>query len=167
MTQRTPVKEMWCNAIHEMPVDFDWSEEYADRWEVVYPDLDQWDAKRCQEWLDGRGYDHNHVDRQDDDYLDDLREIVRERIYESDDYTPVMSYYYPLPNLRMSNEQAQVAIEDTNCVVVNVKDEYGDWETVLALAGGGMDLSWDICEAYMLLGYLPPLHFCRLPESAR
>jgi len=85
-------------------------------------------------------------------------------MYESDDYAPVMSYYCPLPNLRMSAEQAQAAIEDTNCAVVNVKDEYGDWETVLALAGGGMDLSWDICEAYMLLGYLPPLHFCRLPR---
>jgi len=164
MASETPVKELWCDAIHEMPVDFDWSEGYSDCWEIVYPDLDQWDAKQCREWLDDRGYGHNHLDRQDDDYLNDLREIVRERMYESDDCAPVMSYCYPLPNLRMSAEQAQAAVEDTNCVAVNVKDEYGDWETVVALAGGGMDLSWDICEAYMLLGYLPPLHFCRLPR---
>ena len=166
MASITPVKELCCDATDETSVDFDWSEGYSDRWEVVYPDLDQWDAKRCREWLDDRGYGHGHLDRQDDDYLDGLREIVRERMYESDDYVPVMSYYYPLPNLRMSAEQAQAAIEDTNCVVVSVKDEYGDWETVLALSGGGMDLSWDICEAYMLLGYLPPLHFCRLPRFA-
>jgi len=29
-----------------------------------------------------------------------------------------------------------------------------------------MDLSWDICEGYMLLGYLPPVHFCDLPAFA-
>ena len=29
-----------------------------------------------------------------------------------------------------------------------------------------MDLCWDICGAYMLLGYVPPLHFCRLPQFA-
>jgi len=158
MNHRTPVKELWCDAIHEVPVDFDWSEGFADCWEVVYPDLDHWAAKQCREWLDDRGYDHEHLDDQEEgDYIDDLREIVRERMYESDDYAPVMSYYYPLPNLRMSAERAQVAIDDTNCVVVNIKDEYGDWEIVLALAGGGMDLE---------LGHLRGVHAARLPAPA-
>ncbi len=29
-----------------------------------------------------------------------------------------------------------------------------------------MDLSWEICEAYLRLGYLPPLYFCMLPARA-
>ena len=41
-----------------------------------------------------------------------------------------------------------------------------DDESVLALAGAGMDFSWDICRTYILLGYLPPFHFCDLPQMA-
>ena len=29
-----------------------------------------------------------------------------------------------------------------------------------------MNLAWEICEAFMLLGFLPPLHFCDLPGMA-
>ena len=29
-----------------------------------------------------------------------------------------------------------------------------------------MDLTWEICEAFMQLGELPPLHFCRPPAMA-
>ncbi|MDH5523044.1 MAG: hypothetical protein OEY01_03440 [Desulfobulbaceae bacterium] len=36
----------------------------------------------------------------------------------------------------------------------------------MALAAGGMDLSWDICEAYISLGYYPPAHYCDLPRMA-
>ena len=37
----------------------------------------------------------------------------------------------------------------------------------LALAGGGMDLSWDIAAGYVNLGYLPPFKICEhLPEFA-
>jgi len=39
--------------------------------------------------------------------------------------------------------------------------EYG-----LALTGGGMDFSWEVCEAYIRLGHLPPTHFARLPDMA-
>ena len=46
--------------------------------------------------------------------------------------------------------------------MVNIKDQYGDWEAALAVSAGGMDLSWDVCEAYLLLGYLPPLNFYHL-----
>jgi hypothetical protein len=37
----------------------------------------------------------------------------------------------------------------------------------LALTGGGMDLSWEICEAFVRLGFLPPVHFCDLPDMGR
>lgn len=38
--------------------------------------------------------------------------------------------------------------------VVEVEGEYG-----LALTGGGMDYGWEICEAYIRLGFLPPVYF--------
>jgi hypothetical protein len=88
---------------------------------------------------------------------------------ERDDYdkfTPMMNYIYPLPRLARPDKAAQQMIRDTACVVVRIR-EGGEWQTFLALAGGGMDLSWDICEAYMLLGYLPPAHFAAdLPAYA-
>jgi hypothetical protein len=41
-----------------------------------------------------------------------------------------------------------------------------DGQTGLALTGGGMDLSWEICEAFVKLGFYPPAHFARLPKMA-
>jgi hypothetical protein len=29
-----------------------------------------------------------------------------------------------------------------------------------------MDMSWDICKAYVLLGHLPPVEYCDLPMFA-
>ena len=43
--------------------------------------------------------------------------------------------------------------------MVEVDGEFG-----LALAGGGMDMSWDIVAAYVTLGPLPPIHFADLPN---
>lgn len=76
---------------------------------------------------------------------------------------PMMSYYYPLEDtLRDMTEAAKCLVDLPLCVVhFNESDTYG-----LALTGGGMDLSWEICEAFMRLGYLPPVHFCRLPAMA-
>ena len=47
------------------------------------------------------------------------------------------------------------------CVV-----EFRDGRTGLALTGGGMDLSPQICQAFIALGYLPPVHFGSLPRFA-
>lgn len=74
---------------------------------------------------------------------------------------PMMNYFYPLPGEPDDLEAAAVAIVDLPLCIVRVGSEYG-----LALTGGGMDLSWEICEAYMRLGYLPPLDFCHLPGLA-
>jgi len=36
----------------------------------------------------------------------------------------------------------------------------------IALTGGGMDLSWEIAESYIRLGYLPPFKVAKLPNLA-
>lgn len=82
---------------------------------------------------------------------------------------PMMNYYYPLPNYDRNPEADQLHLYKSSANVVlvqirggeDVEDSYA-----LALSGGGMDLSFDICHAYILLGYAPPLVFCDLPHFA-
>ena len=74
-----------------------------------------------------------------------------------------MNYYYPLPNFSMEPSKAQAILHKDGgavCVVL-VNDE-----PVLALTGGGMDMRWDICEAFILLNYYPPFDFTDLPKFA-
>lgn len=95
------------------------------------------------------------IDDEDVDGIEDWRSSVREHMDDNPyEFEPMMNYYYPLPYLSMSAEDAQDAVKDTPCVVVLVDDE-----PVLALAGGGIDLSPGICQAYLKLGYYPPMHF--------
>lgn len=62
---------------------------------------------------------------------------------------------------RGCEEAAARAIADLPLCVVELDDEMG-----LALTGGGMDLRWEICEAYTRLGLLPPVDMCELPGMA-
>jgi hypothetical protein len=71
---------------------------------------------------------------------------------------PMMNYFYPLSGL--TDDDAAKLADTCLCVAII------DGETGLALTGGGMDLSWEICEAFMLLGHLPPFHFCDLPRMS-
>jgi len=79
---------------------------------------------------------------------------------EEADGGPMMNYYYPI-QIDDLDEAARLVGDWPVCVV-----EFDDGETGLALTGGGMDLSWEICGAYIALGHLPPAHFCRLPDMA-
>lgn len=164
MTTATETR-LYVDAIDAKPVDFDWSEgcgEGDSGWEIIYPDVSGWTPAQCFRWLDDRTNIRPDFSRAQtaDDVIEAWRECVGDQMQASD-YEPVMNYYYPLPELRMTPEAAQSALEQINtaCVVALV---HGD--PVLALAGGGMDLSWDICRAYIALGYYPPVHFAgRLP----
>ena len=75
----------------------------------------------------------------------------------------MMNYYYPLATRHDFDPQsAAKAIADLPLVIVQFT-ESGDY--ALALTGGGMDLSWEICEAFMRIGELPPMHFAsQLPR---
>lgn len=151
-----PVDDLLGDAIDVKPVDFDWSKGYGETWEVVRPNVDCWSLEQCRKWLDERSKDPG-----DETDVGKLREMVLDAMQEGEDYIPMMGYYYRLPNLSMPPEEAQTRLMGLPLVVVMVHGA-----PVMALTGGGMDLSWQICEAYMTLGYLPPLHFCRLPRMA-
>lgn len=78
---------------------------------------------------------------------------------------PMMNYYYELGSLRQADEHeaAKLLIGLPVCLV-EIADER---DFCLALTGGGMDLSAEICEAYVRLGYLPPSHFTNLDHMAK
>jgi hypothetical protein len=74
---------------------------------------------------------------------------------------PMMSYWYPC-DVAKDPEGAAEKIRGCSMCIVRVNDTYG-----LALTGGGMDFSWEICAAYIHCGYLPPLKYATdLPKMA-
>lgn len=77
---------------------------------------------------------------------------------------PMMNYFYPLPGFEYVVGDARKAAEKLMGLplcIVQFPDNDDDNEWGLALTGGGMDFTWEICEAHMILGYLPPFHFAR------
>jgi len=93
---------------------------------------------------------------------------------ESDGDEPMMRYYYPLPSHKTFTYMDALKLADLPLVLVNFHTSYGDHyesddslpEWALVLSGGGMDLSWEVAEAHMRLGLLPPLFTCHLPKYA-
>jgi len=73
---------------------------------------------------------------------------------------PMMNSFYPCP-FNDTDEAARAIASLPLCVIV-----LQDGETGFALTGGGMDLSWEICDAYIRCGFLPPFQFCCLPDMA-
>lgn len=113
------------------------------------------------------------IEEIDNEYLDGIekwRDKAREAYQEDDSerFNPMMNYYYPLPDFD-GNEagEGQLLLDRHGGAVAIVElDPNGDTQYALALTGGGMDLRWDICEGFMLLGYLPPVYFVDLPRFA-
>ena len=196
-------------AIDAKPRDFDFSNDYPERWDVVYPDFDEWTLEQCEAFLSDRGGDRPDPDpwKMDRDGLAELlenqaciepgnddedtlrtaaivninddtieglkawQEAARESLESNlDELSPMMNYLYPLPDFehgKLTAEALQTILMDQCLVVVCVDDDGGGGSETyyLALTGGGMDLSWEICHAYILAGYLPPTHF-ELPAMA-
>jgi hypothetical protein len=91
-----------------------------------------------------------------------LSEEEFEAVFDAESYSqgPMMNYWYPLdtPGDEVS-DAARIAHLPLALVTI-------DGNSGLALTGGGMDMSWQICEAFILLGYLPPAVFAELPAMA-
>jgi hypothetical protein len=157
------VQSLYANAIDVKPRSYDFGTQPLDEgdaptgWSLVYPDVDGWSVAKCKRWLREEGYE---VERPA--YGGTWQAGVLDAMMEQEMFSPMMNYIYPLPHfdhMDPAEAQAKLIGEGPVCVVM-VEDE-----PHLALTGGGMDLSWDICWAYMVLGYLPPVHFCRdLPD---
>ncbi len=137
---RTPIRDLNHWAIDAQSRKMDWSEGWTETWDVVYPN--GWDVKGDDE-------------------------------HETDELIPMMNYFYPLPGFlyRWEGSEGEAALliqKNVPLTIVLLSNENKNDRYGFALTGGGMDLTWEICEAYMLLGYLPPLTFAaRLPRMAQ
>jgi len=74
----------------------------------------------------------------------------------NDGWFPMMNYY-PLPDGFDIPDNVQELLVCTTIVRFEADDKLA-----LVLTGGGMNLSWEICESYINLGLYPPVHFARL-----
>jgi hypothetical protein len=73
----------------------------------------------------------------------------------------MMNYWYPLGMNHKDGVDLAAKLGSGSLCVVEVGGRFG-----LALTGGGMDLSWEIADAFVRLGLLPPAHFADLPKMA-
>lgn len=145
----TKVEDLYFDMTDAKPINFDWTEGYGKTWEFTGASR----CEECNEILVGRsgGKHSGLVDSECNGWVPDVD-------------GPMMNYYYPLPDSDFDENEIAKKLVDLPLVLVHFleQDEWG-----LALTGGGQDLSWEICEAYMLLGYLPPVHFAGdLPDEA-
>lgn len=153
--QRAP-EDLFTDTVEVTSVMFDWSDDNAGRSEPRWRSYEAPDCNECgvtavwdtqSEWV-CTTEECSHFDQEVDDETDG----------------PMMNYFYPLPDLGWVDDVYTAAsrIRDLPLCVI----EWEDGGYALALTGGGMDLSWEICEAFTRLGMLPPLHFCDLPQMS-
>jgi hypothetical protein len=168
-TARVELPDLRNDTVTVKPQDFDfssenWSEDagYSERsgvWSTVTPEIEDWTASDCYGWISDRGVSppdfSSAIDAEE--VAETWRQAVTDAIEEDPDaFAPMMNYVYPLPGMQYDSGTAQALLMEAGgaCVIVDI-----DGEPFLALSGGGMDLSWDICAAYVALGMLPPAHF--------
>lgn len=165
--------------IDAKPQNYDFSEN---RWKDDEPTWEFLDAAQCDDCdrYIVEGEDHGYVDQDGD-----ATEIPVDLDVDSDDFElwaesegikpcprtgddfrefdsaegPMMNFRYPI-GANFDADSARTIADLPLCLV-----QFDGDEVYLALTGGGMDMSWEICEGYIRLGYLPPTHF-RLPRMA-
>jgi len=136
--KKTRVSELWVDGAYQKPEDYDYyNKERFEEWNIPFTTTDEEE--------------------------------------ENGTFSPMMNYFYPLPNFddaKRSREMDEDYMKEAcdkagNITLVEKLKEPTHKAFGLALTGGGMDLSWDICRGYINFGYLPPIHFCDgLPRYA-
>jgi ribosomal protein L32 len=147
-----------CDAIDVTPQAIDWSEAMGENMEG-WTSFECSQCEGCSRWVTSNTTgqtEHNCIEPTIPD--EDDNDIDNECDVTIHNEGPQMNYWYPV-KLNDCMKAAGLIKHLPLCVV-----EFEDGRTGLALTGGGMDLSWEICEAFIALGYFPPLHFCDLPR---
>lgn len=146
------MSELRNDHIFSLPQDIDWHEalgEDCEGWQY----FEAVECDSCDEIVVMSCDEERH------DYLPGCEDLdCTSMAYASG---PMMGYWYPV-NIFKPEEAAKKIAHLPLCVVV-----FDDGRTGLALTCEGMDFSWEICAAYVALGYLPPLQFCDLPSYDR
>lgn len=193
-------RNLFNDNIESKPIDRDWSEGYAETWDIITPCFDCMEAEELFEYADDYGIglsdDPRELSRAElieglesigiacyDNESDDLlaaaygdsmiagdlngrsdywADECRDSFHESS--APMMNYAYPV-KLRDDMQESHAAKALIDLPLTLIREEC-DGDYYLALTGGGMDLSAEICKAYIALGQRPPAHFCRVPRMA-
>lgn len=166
-----PIEYSWNSGSHKdygRPCDNVDEDDSQGMWREIYP---KFDLANANGKLEEHGEDPIEPDDpSDDDSVEEATEKATEKLHEvyreNSDFQPMMNYYYPLDAYHWKDDpaglQARLDLFGGSCLLVELDDKF-----VLTLMGGGMDLTWDICTAYILAGCLPPAHFASdLPEFA-
>ncbi len=136
-------------------IDFDCTEGYGDTWGYT-------EATECSECGAKLIADNGEQQHQDLD-----ASTVCEGYVSSEG--PMFNYLYPLDKVP-SDEEIREALSDLPLCIVTMTNAWdrgtAAHEAYLALTGGGMNMAWYICTAYVRLGCLPPLTYCCLPNFA-
>lgn len=171
-----PISYSWNSGCHKdygRPIDNVDEDDSQGMWREIYPLFDLANANRkLKEFgADEVEMKREWLDKDTDVYEDEIELATSEANYalhehyrENSQFQPMMNYYYTLDAYNWKDKpqelQARLDIFGGSCLLAELDDE-----VVLTLMGGGMDLSWDICLAYILADCLPPAHFASdLPE---
>lgn len=152
-----------CDAIETKPVTVDWQERMGEDMEG-WRSFEAFECPECKRTVVCSSLGECECR----DALQEITEEIDGEEIESPNTCrgtmypegPMMNYYYPV-RIDDCEEAAKALAHLPVCVI-----EFEDGDTALALTGGGMDLSWEICEAFMAIGYWPPVHFCDLPKMS-
>ena len=160
-TVLTPIDKLGFGSLGVTPTDYDWSDGYPEVWSYVQvPDCPDCDTDERVNWIADESEWRCYGKRGDHEWG------VEVDMLDSTE-GPMMNYYYPVDSwvIRQNGGLHEAAARLKGLPLCLVEWEERD-DYALALTGGGMDLSWEICEAYMRLGELPPTHFADLPGYA-
>ena len=150
------------------PTYFDWNNpENRGRWEMVYPNVSLMRVDECREILEDRGAELPESENRDTPAetfadVESCREwqdcLTQSDKDYADDFCPMANTYYDIPNSQETAGLMQNRLRNSSMVIVIV-----DKAPKLATRGIGSNMKWEICEAFMALGFLPPLICCDLP----
>lgn len=146
------IEDLWAGAIGVTPVDRSW-----EGWPETFEFYEAPDCQKCGEY--------GTWDEEENQWSCPTVDCpMYEGEIEVEDVSgPMMNYSYAVPYWDQAPQVAASRISHLPLCVV----EFPDASSIhLALTGGGMDLSWEICEAFILLGFLPPAHFADLPAMS-
>ena len=149
---KTRIKDLYSAAINVQPVDFDWAEGYGEKWENYQPIECYNCGKIFAPWENPQG-----------------EQCPRCKTDCDPAEGPMMNYYYALPAFNPQDVggevKAAIKVYNAGSTCLVYLEDLDLW--AIALTGGGMNLAWDICAAYIAVGYLPPLHYLdSLPNFA-
>ena len=162
MTKKEKEEErLSCEHVDVKPRRIDWREALGEDMEgwTAHEAIECDECKRVVVTNQLGEYDHRDVEGtlEDADGTPYENTCAGYMVFEG----PMMNFFYEC-DWKDADAAARAIRHLALCLV-----ELRDGTKGLALTGGGMDLSWEICEAYALLGFAPPIHFAGdLPDMA-